>query len=110
MATPLPLEVSDSVTERPHQPSGLNFPKRSFGTRGVLRSFQPAWFSKWPFIHYDEAKDAAFCHTCMMATKNRRMKSNYADPAFVSKLNSLPVSYLMRCIDTQGQIQEGSGA
>lgn len=48
------------VEEEPHQPRTYNFPKRSFGKKTItLRSFQPDWFSKWPFIHYDEAKDAA---------------------------------------------------
>jgi hypothetical protein len=37
-----------------------------------------------PFIYYEEGRDAAFCHTCVMAVKIKRMKSNYLDPAFVS--------------------------
>lgn len=75
------------LTDKPHQPVNFKFPKRSFGQKNaVLRSFQPAWFRQWAFLHYDEAKDVTFCHTCVMAFKLNRMRVNRgnADPAFVS--------------------------
>lgn len=56
-------EQDQDVPAEPHQPLTFAFPKRSFGKKNaVLRSFQLDWFSKWPFLHYNEAKDAAFCH------------------------------------------------
>ena len=58
------------ITTPPHQPSNFKFPKRSFGVKKVeYRCFQPKWFVKWPFLHYVEAKDVVFCHTCMEALK-----------------------------------------
>lgn len=80
---------SDSLVNfptKPHQPRTLAFPKRTFGTtKTVERSFQKNWFDKWPFLHYDEPKDAVFCHTCTMAFKLQRIKASMrADPAFVS--------------------------
>ena len=73
------------IPDAPHQPLNFAFPKRSFGLKKVVkRSFQPDWFSKWPFIHYDEARDVAYCHTCLMGIKSKRVKTNNADPAFVS--------------------------
>ena len=51
-----------AITELPecsHQP-GLDFifPKRSFGKKSVIPgSYQHSWFSKWPFLHYNEAED-----------------------------------------------------
>ena len=77
--------VPEDIGEKPHQPLTFNFPKRSFGKKTIVqRSFQPAWFTKWPFIHYDEAKDAAFCHTCLLAINSKRMRTRSLDPAFVS--------------------------
>ena len=79
-----------SVPEKPHQPTNLTFPKRSFGQKGVLRCFQSSWFTQWPFLHYDEAQDVTYCHTCLMAFKLKRMKSTrIADPAFVSETKNL---------------------
>ena len=76
------------ISSKPHQPLSIRFPKRSFGKkRTVERSFQPSWFTNWPFLHYDEAKDAVYCHTCLDAFKLIRMKTSMrADPAFVSSL------------------------
>ena len=54
--------------------------------RLVYRSFQPNWFSKWPFLHYEESSDEVFCHTCLMAYKLNRMKIGYVDLVFVSCL------------------------
>ena len=28
----------------------------------VQGSFQHSWFSKWPFLHYNEAEDTVFCY------------------------------------------------
>ena len=42
-----------------HQP-GPDFisPKRTFGKKSVIQgSFQYSWFSKWPYLHYNEAED-----------------------------------------------------
>ncbi len=84
MATYFPIGNEMDVPDKPHQPFEFNFPKRSFGVKGAQRSFQPGWFRRWPFLHYDEGRDIAFCHTCLLATKFKRMRSNYADQAFVS--------------------------
>ena len=76
------------IPDRPHQPGqGFKFPKRSFGKKNViLRSFQQSWFTQWPFLHYDESNDLAYCHTCVMGFKQKKMRAAKADPAFVSAL------------------------
>ena len=73
------------IPDSPHQPSpGFKFPKRSFGKATVVfRSFQSTWFRQWPFLHYDEANDLAYCHTCVNGFKEK-MKAAKADAAFVS--------------------------
>ena len=76
-----------AISDSPHQPgAGTIFPKRSFGKKSVVfRSFQSSWFQQWPFLHYDETNDLAYCHTCVTAFKEKKMKaSSKADPAFVS--------------------------
>ena len=46
------------ISEHANQPSGYNFPKRSFGkTKVVHRAFQQSWFGKWKWLHYDSSKD-----------------------------------------------------
>ena len=81
----LQFTIERDVPEKPHQPKNFSFLKRSFGQKTVVyRSFQPNWFSKWPFLHYEESSDEVFCHTCLMACKLNRMKTGYVDPAFVS--------------------------
>ena len=79
--------TADDVPETPHQP-GLSFafPKRSFGKKTVVnRSFQHSWFVKWPFLHYKEATDTVYCHTCVRLFKEKKaLTSTKADQAFVS--------------------------
>ena len=59
----LTLATSELATtdlpERSHQPGpDFIFPKRSFGKKSVTPgSYQHSWFSKWPFLHYNEAED-----------------------------------------------------
>jgi len=54
-----------------HQPTGFKFPLRGFGVKNtVYRSFQPPWFQRWPFLHYDESRDVAFCHVCLLAVRH----------------------------------------
>ena len=78
-------ESLPAIPSRPHQPTAFSFPKRSFGKKKVtFRSFQASWFRQWPYLHYDEARDLAFCHTCVMAFKEKRVKAQNADTAFIS--------------------------
>ena len=61
------------VPSKPHQPVNFKFPKRSLGKKKpVYRSFQSSWFRQWPFLHYDEANDLAFCHTCLLGFEQKK--------------------------------------
>ena len=75
------------IGERPHQPSKLNFPKRNFGSKSVVRrSFQPQWFQKWPWLHYDEVGDSAFCSICVQAARSESLTSvKFAEPSFITR-------------------------
>ena len=60
----------DNIGDKANQPVLYNFPKRKFGqTKPVFRCVQSAWFRKWPWLHYDQAEDRMFCHTCCQAVK-----------------------------------------
>ena len=47
------------IPPNPHHPEeSFKYPKRSFGKAKIVeRSFQPSWFVKWSFLHYDEVAD-----------------------------------------------------
>ena len=56
--------------DRPNPPASFNIPKRKFGlSKPVFPSVQPAWFRKWPWLHYDQVEDKMFCYTCVRAIK-----------------------------------------
>ena len=76
--------VFPNISEKPHQPFNLSFPKREFGKKTV--SFQASWFKKHTWLHYDEERDVAFCHTCIRAYKEKKITWNAGnlDPAFIS--------------------------
>ena len=62
------------LPETPHQPLSFGFPKRYYGKKSTVAcTFQSSWFKSWPFLHYDEAQDVVFCHTCVKAFSLKRM-------------------------------------
>lgn len=73
--------------DKPHQPITFSFPKRDLGKTKVLqRSFQPSWFKRWPWLHYDEFKDVVYCFTCLMANKEGKLQwSANAEQAFITR-------------------------
>ena len=75
------------ISDRPyHPPASFVYPKREFGKKNaVKRSFQSSWFAKWTWLHYCENADVAFCHTCVLALKQKKMQLNRGDTSFVSK-------------------------
>ena len=52
-----------------------------------MKSFKALWFKSWPFLHYDEARDLAFCQMCVKGFKEKKMRSSTrADTALVSSV------------------------
>ena len=69
----------------PHQPKKFSFSKRSFGKEEVVqRSFQPKWFDKYNWLHYDESSDSLMCHVCSRADREGKLKSALKDAVFIS--------------------------
>ena len=82
MATINSLDVQD----KPHQPEGFSFPYRQFVKKNVVkRNFQSNWFTKWPWLYYNEDQDTAFCHTCMKVKAEKKLQASSADLAFITK-------------------------
>eukprot|EP00112_Aurelia_sp_Birch-Aquarium-sp1_P015994 Seg3588.3 transcript_id=Seg3588.3/GoldUCD/mRNA.D3Y31 product="Zinc finger MYM-type protein 1" protein_id=Seg3588.3/GoldUCD/D3Y31 len=66
----------------PSQPRNLKFPARSFGKQNFKRSFQPSWFDKFKWLHYDVDSDSAFCFTCIKALQHNMISSTKGEIAF----------------------------
>ena len=48
-------------------------------------TFQPQWFDKWTWLHYDEERDVAFCHTCIIAKRNDHLHNvSILEQSFIS--------------------------
>ncbi len=74
---PRKLQVPVVGTE-PHQPSSppFKFPRREFRKKNVIkRSFLPQWFQRWPWLHYCEYMDAAFCFIYVKAYSENKLNS-----------------------------------
>ena len=41
----------------------------------VKRSFLPQWFQRWPWLHYSEEMDAAFCFVCVKAYTDNKLSN-----------------------------------
>lgn len=60
-------------SDKPHQPKSFRFPQCEFSkTRVAKRSFQPQWFDKWMWSHYEDGY-IAFCYTCIVAQWNNHL-------------------------------------
>ena len=60
----------------PYQPLNYVFSKRLYS--GKPRQCHSSWFKSWSWLHYDTAKDAVYCHTCVTGLLQKKIKtSNY---------------------------------
>ena len=76
---------SVSFPHKPHQPKNFSFLKRIFGQSVVMsRSFQPSWFNKWPWLHYNEGNDIVIWHIGTKANVEKLWWSMKADASFVT--------------------------
>lgn len=76
---------NDEIPEKFHPSSTYKFPKQKFGTTVITeRSFQSHWCDMYKWLHYDKVNDAAFCHLCMRAEKERKfLCSHRREPTFI---------------------------
>lgn len=76
------FKETTSDPSKPNQPRSLSFPKTTFGKDPKQRSFNPTWFDKFPWLHYDQNKDAAFCFTCLSALRKSMISATKAETVF----------------------------
>lgn len=73
---------SNFLPSRPNQPRLSEFPAVVISKR--KRSFQASWFDKWPWLHWDAAKENVKCHVCQSAKRLGLITfSKNTDSAFV---------------------------
>ena len=72
MELPTPL-----IGNKVHQPCKFQFPQCEFGKISIVKPelFQQQWFDCWPWLHYDEDQDLAFCFSCIVAYQNNQLQS-----------------------------------
>jgi len=74
------------IPHQPHHPAATFVYPHEFGKKTIFRrSFQPSWFTNWPWLHYCEDSDVVFCHTSITALWQKKMQLNRGDASFVSK-------------------------
>ncbi len=73
-----------SLLEGPFQPKNYVFPRKQFSSSKYKRSFNAAWFSQWPWLHYRINTDSVLCFTCVYAIQKKLMTvSSRKDNAFM---------------------------
>ena len=82
MVLQTPPNSSFSYLDAPCQlKEKTDFKKSKFGRQ--LRSFQGAWFARYPCLHYEANKDAAFCFTCAKAYEMGAISASKLEPTFI---------------------------
>ena len=76
--------VLPDIPDQPHRPAAtFIYLKREFGKKIIVRrSFQPSWFTNWPWLHYCKDSDVVFCHTCVSALRQKKMQLNRGNDFF----------------------------
>ena len=63
----------------------FKFPKRQFGSKAEDRCFCGEWCDMFSWLHYDVARDAAFCYLCMhYEVENTFLVIMKGESAFIS--------------------------
>ena len=77
-------DVNVTTEQGPFQPKNFVFPKKMYGKQN--RAFHPNWFTKFPWLHYNEKNDSALCFVCVQqnAKSNLRTARN-KESAFISE-------------------------
>ena len=77
---------NNEIPEKFHPPKTYKFPKWKFGSTVITeQSLQPQWCDSYKWLHYNKVADAAFCHLCMRAQRERKLLSSHRrEPAFIT--------------------------
>ena len=76
-----PSAPTSIIPDKPHQPV-LSFPCHTIGKQ--RRSFCASWYSKYPWLHYQEASDSVLCFHCHVAEKRHLPVTLNKEDAFIT--------------------------
>ena len=60
----VPDDIASTTAFPPVQPVNITFPVTVYS--GKSRSFNPAWYSIYPWLEYSIQKDACYCYSCRL--------------------------------------------
>lgn len=84
-ATLPPTGQRGELPPTPNQPTTIVFPVRRFSKETFTRSCKAAWFTKWPWLHYDAERDDVLCFSCAQAEKRQLTRDlSSRDNCFIS--------------------------
>ena len=70
-------KILPNIGDQPHQPnSSFQFKKTDFS--GKKRSFQHEWFTTYPWLHYCETEDKAYCFNCVKCIKENLSTKSFS--------------------------------
>ena len=78
----VPDDIAPSPQFQPVQPVNLKFPVTLFSKKP--RSFNPAWYSSYPWLEYSVKQDACFCYPCRLFGFEGSFSSSRPEQAFTS--------------------------
>jgi hypothetical protein len=71
------IKTLPNIGDKPHQPnSSYQFKKTNFS--GKNRNFQHEWFATFPWLHYSEVEDKAYCFYCVKCIKEKLSTKNFS--------------------------------
>ena len=77
------------IRKRPHQPITFHFPQREFGQKTVIkRLFQAKQLFKWPWLHYNEDNDSAYCLHCIRVYSQNKLLGCQTQRKLIFQLDS----------------------
>ena len=65
----------------PNQSVNSKYPKR--GYKDSNQSFQPQWYKRWKWLHYNEQKDSVTCYVCWDAHLHHMLPNMKIDDACI---------------------------
>ena len=81
-----------------HPSKKYTFPVRMFGSKREKRSFRADWCEKYDWLRYDRVADAAFCHLCVTAEREKKFLAMCSVCMFVRMCMRVCVCLYILCM------------
>lgn len=79
--------VKYPISLQPNQPLHVKFPIEQYcikNNKTISRQFHSSWFQEFPWLEWNEEKQAAFCHPCRTVIEQQINLTNMGDPTFTT--------------------------